>query len=176
MEIQLHTHEFPPVYDENSRILILGSFPSVKSREQQFFYGHPRNRFWPLLAAIYQEIVPVTVEEKKAFLLRHRIALWDVIDSCEIAGSSDSSIRNAVPCDLRQIMDTAPIRKIYLNGGTAAKWYRKFWKNENWNDMQLPSTSPANAAWTFEKLFDSWKRILEQDEGNEFPVGEKHEI
>ena len=176
MEIQLHTHEFPPVYDENSRILILGSFPSVKSREQQFFYGHPRNRFWPLLAAIYQEIVPVTLEEKKTFLLRHRIALWDVIDCCEIAGSSDSSIRNAVPCDLRQIMDTAPIRKIYLNGGTAAKWYRKFWKNENWNYMQLPSTSPANAAWTFEKLFDSWKRILEQDEGNEFPVGEKHEI
>lgn len=167
MEIQLHTHEFPPVYDENSRILILGSFPSVKSREQQFFYGHPRNRFWPLLAAIYQEATPETIEEKTAFLLRHRIALWDVIDCCEIAGSSDSSIRNAVPCDLKKIMDTAPIRMIYLNGGTAAKWYRKFWQKENWNYTQLPSTSPANAAWTFEKLFDSWKIILEQDEENE---------
>lgn len=176
MEIQLHTHEFPPVYDENSGILILGSFPSVKSREQQFFYGHPRNRFWPLLAAVYQEKTPETIEEKKLFLLRNQIALWDVVDRCEIAGSSDSSIRNAVPCDLKQIMDAAPIRNIYLNGGTAAKWYRKFWQKEDWKYTQLPSTSPANAAWTFEKLFASWKMIREQGEGNEWSSGENHEI
>ncbi|MBQ5338777.1 MAG: DNA-deoxyinosine glycosylase, partial [Oscillospiraceae bacterium] len=105
-------HPFPPLYDAQSEILILGSFPSVKSREQQFFYGHPQNRFWRVTAAVCGDEIPVTVAEKRAFLLRHHIALWDVIASCEITGSSDSSIRNVVPNDLTPILAAADIRQI----------------------------------------------------------------
>ncbi len=155
-------HPFPPLYDENSRILILGSFPSVKSREQQFFYGHPQNRFWKVLAAIFQEEVPTNIPEKRAFLLKHHIAVWDVIYSCDIQGSSDSSIRNAEPTDLAQIFENANIRKIYCNGKTSGKMYEKYQKNHTQlSAVTLPSTSPANAAFSVERLVESWGVIKE---------------
>lgn len=153
-------HPFPPLYDAQSEILILGSFPSVKSREQQFFYGHPQNRFWRVTAAVWGAEVPVTIEEKRAFMLRNHIALWDVIASCEITGSSDSSIRNVVPNDLTPIFKTAQIRQIYVNGGTAAKYYDKYQKPVLQRDaIRLPSTSPANAAWSVERLVSVWQCI-----------------
>ena len=153
-------HPFPPLYDAQSEILILGSFPSVKSREQQFFYGYPQNRFWRVTAAVFGAEVPVTIEEKRAFLLRNHIALWDVIASCEITGSSDSSIRNVVPNDLTPIFETAQIRQIYVNGGTAAKYYDKYQKPILQRDaIRLPSTSPANAAWSVERLVSVWQCI-----------------
>lgn len=156
------THPFPPLYDVASRILILGSFPSVKSREQRFFYGHPQNRFWRVTAAVFGCAVPQTVEEKRAFLLRHHIALWDVIARCEITGSSDSSIRNVTPNDLSVILEAAPIRQIFVNGGTAAKYYEKFQqKLTNRPAVRLPSTSPANAAWTEARLRAAWEIIAE---------------
>ena len=153
-------HTIAPVYDERSKILILGSFPSVKSRESEFFYGHPRNRFWSVLAAVFEEEVPGTVSEKKAFLLEHNVALWDVIGSCEIEGSSDSSIRNAIPNDISPILSKADIRTIYVNGRTAEKYYNKYLRAVVGRDaVPLPSTSPANAGWSFERLLDAWMRI-----------------
>lgn len=159
-------HPFPPLFDAQSEILILGSFPSVKSREQQFFYGHPQNRFWRVTAAVCGAEVPVTIEEKRAFLLRNHIALWDVIASCEITGSSDSSIRNVVPNDLTPIFKTAQIWQIYVNGGTAAKYYDKYQKPVLQRDaIRLPSTSPANAAWSVERLVSVWQ-CIRQGTGN----------
>ena len=155
-------HPIPPLYDSRSEILILGSFPSVKSREAQFFYGHPQNRFWKVIAAVCGEPVPETVPEKKALLLSHHIALWDVIHSCDIQGSSDASIKNVVPNDLGVILDAAPVRQIYVNGKTAEKYYRKYTQPVTGREaVCLPSTSPANAAWSVERLMDAWKRILE---------------
>ena len=151
-------HPIPPVYDENSKVLILGSFPSVKSREACFFYGHPQNRFWKLIASIFEDDVPETIDEKKAFLLRHNIAVWDVIKSCDITGSSDASIKNVVPNDLSIILSAADIRSIYVNGKTAYKYYEKYTKPIlNRDAICLPSTSPANAAWNMERLKDEWK-------------------
>ena len=158
-ESSRQTHEFAPVYDANSRILILGSFPSVKLREQQFFYGHPQNRFWKVLAAVLGCPVPQTIWEKKKMLLAHGIALWDVIAECEIIGSSDSSIRNVVPNDLHQILDVAKIQHIYTNGGTAKRLYEKFQKDLEIPMTGLPSTSPANAAFTMDRLLEKWKVI-----------------
>jgi len=153
-------HPIEPVYDEHSRILILGSFPSVKSREEMFFYGHPRNRFWKVLAAVLETDEPRTVEEKKRMLLKHRIALWDVIASCEITGSSDSSIKNVVPNDVGRILKAAPIEKIFINGKTAEKYYRKYLRPVlNREGVCLPSTSPANASWSLERLTEEWKII-----------------
>ena len=153
-------HPFPPLYDENSKILILGSFPSVKSREQRFFYGHPQNRFWKVTAAIFQSPVPQTIEEKREFLLANGIALWDVIASCTITGSSDSSIRNVVPNDLSRIFETADIQKIFVNGKTAEKYYKRYTeKTVGRQAVCLPSTSPANAAWSLEKLIQAWSVI-----------------
>ena len=138
-------------------MLILGSFPSVKSREQQFFYGHPQNRFWRVLAAILGAPVPRTVEEKKALVLCNRHALWDTIASCEIAGSPDASITNVVPNDLRPILGGADIRAIFCNGGTSYRWYNRLLRGELGKDAALlPSTSPANARWTAEMLADAW--------------------
>ena len=155
-------HEIEPVYDGNSQILILGSFPSVKSREGQFFYGHPQNRFWRVLAALLSESVPQTVDEKKRLLLAHRIAVWDVIDSCEIIGSSDSSIRNVIPADLTRITKSAPIRRVFTNGGTADKLYRTYCLPQTQMPaVRLPSTSPANAAWSLDRLIPEWKQILD---------------
>ena len=155
-------HPFPPLYDENSRVLILGSFPSVKSREQMFFYGHPQNRFWRVLAGVFSCAVPQTIEDKRRFLLSKRIALWDVIASCEITGSSDSSIKNVVANDLRQILEAADIRKIYVNGKTAEKYYKKYTEPVIGREaICLPSTSPANAAWSLERLTEAWQAVAE---------------
>jgi hypoxanthine-DNA glycosylase len=159
-EYQRLEHEFPPVFHEDSRILILGSFPSVKSREQQFYYGHPQNRFWKVLAGLYQEAVPATLEEKRALLQHHQIALWDVIDSCEIIGSSDSSIRDVQVTDLSQILDVCPIRQIYTNGKTAGRLFEKYQKPScHRESIVLPSTSPANAACSLEMLLEAWSCI-----------------
>lgn len=161
MERTYVEHTFPPVYDENSRILILGSLPSVKSREEGFYYGHPKNRFWKMLAGVFGDELPATVEEKKAFLLSHRLAVYDVIAGCEIAGSSDSSIRNVRPADLGEILGRAPIRKILANGRTAGKYFKKYQKEEYQGLLvELPSTSPANAAVSLEQLVKRWGEEL----------------
>ena len=153
-------HPIPPVFDTDSRILILGSFPSVKSRESCFFYGHPQNRFWKLLARLRKEDIPSSVEEKKAFLLRNHIAVWDTIHSCSIEGSSDSSIRDVVPNDLASILDHASIQAIYTNGGLSGKMYDRFCRKQTGIEaIKLPSTSPANAAWNLDRLTDAWKCI-----------------
>lgn len=155
-------HPINPIYDENSGILILGSFPSVKSREEGFFYGHPQNRFWKVLAKVFGENPPETVEEKKAFLLRNHVAVWDVICSCDIVGSSDSSIKNVVPNDLTLILEKADIRQVYVNGKKAEELYKKYiFPQIGREAICLPSTSPANAAWKLERLVEGWKRILE---------------
>ena len=154
-------HPIPPFYDEDSQILILGSFPSVKSREQMFFYGHPQNRFWKVVASVFTDEVPVTIPEKKAFLIKHHIALWDVIASCDIEGSSDASINNVVANDLSIILDQAKIRRIIVNGKTAEKYYIKYIEPElNRKAVCLPSTSPANAAWSLERLISEWRQII----------------
>ena len=153
-------HPIPPVFDEKSEILILGSFPSVKSRETEFFYGHSQNRFWRVLTAICGGELPTTNEEKTEFLLKNRIALWDVIASCEISGSADSTIKNVIPNDLSTILDTANIRRIFVNGKTAEKYYKKYSeKKTGMTATCLPSTSPANAAYSLEKLIHNWREI-----------------
>ena len=153
MEYEHIVHPFPPLFDENSEILILGSLPSVKSREQMFFYGHPQNRFWRVLSSVLGCGLPITVDEKKKMLLSHGVAVWDVIASCDITGSSDSSIKNVTPNDLSKILSGADIKAVFTNGGTAHKLYRKYIKEKcGREDIPLPSTSPANAAWTIEKL------------------------
>lgn len=155
-------HEIEPVYDTASRILILGSFPSVKSREAHFFYGHPRNRFWKTLAAVLDEPVPSSVEEKKRFLLGRHIAVWDVIASCEIKGSSDSSIKNVVPNPLDSILLSAPVEQIFCNGTAAHSLYQKYCFPQTGRPaVKLPSTSPANAACSLEQLTEAWSVIRE---------------
>ena len=167
-ESQRVIHEIPPVYDEHSRILILGSFPSVKSREGHFFYNHPQNRLWKVLAVLFGDCrcekntcegtVPSAIEEKKQFLLDHGIAMWDVIASCEIIGSSDSSIRNVVPADIKSIVAHTPIRAVFTNGKTAGRLYKKYQAEHIALQMiELPSTSPANAAFSLERLEEIWK-------------------
>jgi len=156
-------HKIPPVYNKNSQILILGSFPSVKSREGRFFYHHKQNRFWKVLSTIVNDVLPETIDEKKVFLLKNHIAVWDVIASCDIEGSSDSSIKNAVPNDFSNILKAAPIRKIYTNGGTAYKLYHKYCeKVTGIKAMKLPSTSPANASYSLDRLISEWKVIADQ--------------
>ena len=154
-------HNIPPVFDEHSEILILGSFPSVKSREAAFFYGHPQNRFWRVMEALYSDCPGDTAETKKAFLLRHHIAVWDVIGECEIVGSSDASIRNVKANDLTPILQTAPIRRIFVNGTTAAKYYKKYLLPITGREaVTLPSTSPANAAKSLNDLISAWRAAL----------------
>lgn len=153
-------HPIEPVYNKNSKILILGSFPSVKSRENMFYYAHPQNRFWRVLSAIFDTPLPLTIEDKRNFLLSSQIALWDVISSCEITGSSDSSIKNAIPNDLTQILNYANIEKIFVNGKTAEKYYNKYIrKTINREAICLPSTSPANAIYSLDKLIEHWKIV-----------------
>ena len=159
-EYQKLQHEFAPVYDTNSKILILGSFPSVKSREQQFFYGHPQNRFWKVIAGLTESKVPQTIEEKKKLLLEHGIAIWDVIESCDIIGSSDSSIKNVVPADIERVVANSKIQNIYANGGTAKKLYEKYSQKKTGREIiGLPSTSPANAAYSLERLLECWQEV-----------------
>lgn len=163
MEPEKLVHPIPPTWDENSRILILGSFPSVKSREMAYFYGHPQNRFWRVLSALFEEPFPETKEERHAFLLRHHIAAWDVIASCTITGSSDSSIRNVVVNDLQPILNNAPIHRIYVNGRKAESLYRKYIQPRiGIEAVCLPSTSPANAACRMDQLSASWHQILDE--------------
>ena len=150
-------HNIEPIFNENSEILILGSFPSVKSREGNFFYHHPQNRFWKVIAAVTDWEIPSTIEEKKKMLLENHIAIWDVIASCDIEGSSDSSIKNVVPNDLEMILSAGKIRQIYTNGGTASRLYRKYCQNKTGiEDIKLPSTSPANAAYSLDRLVSEW--------------------
>lgn len=154
-------HTFPPVFDGNSEILILGTFPSVKSREAQFYYHHPQNRFWKVIAYLTNSPLPESIDEKKKLLLDNNIAIWDVIKSCEIKGSSDSSIRNAEPADLSVILDNAPIERIFANGDKAYKLYMKYsYRKTGRKILKLPSTSPANAAWTLDRLLKAWKVII----------------
>ena len=153
-------HSIPPLFDKNSKILILGSFPSVKSREEKFFYSHKQNRFWRLLAYLFNEEIPDSTEAKKTIALRHNVAIWDVIASCSINGSADSSIKDVVPNDLDIIIKNADISHIFLNGKTAQKLYIKYLSNLI--DIKydfLPSTSPANAMYSFQKLIDEWEII-----------------
>lgn len=156
-------HPFPPVVDENCRILILGSFPSVKSRKDGFFYGHPQNRFWKMLAAVFGEEVPADIPAKKALLLRHHIALWDVIASCEIEGSSDASVKNAVPVDISHVTNVTAIERVICNGNLAHKLYQRFLEGQTGvKALARPSTSPANAAFSLEKLVSAWQDALLQ--------------
>jgi len=158
-------HTISPVYDAQSRVLILGSFPSVKSRESGFFYGNPRNRFWNLLAMLAGRPVPQDIPDKKQLLHETGIALWDVILSCDIAGSSDSSIRNAVPADIGRILAASPIEAVYLNGKTAEKLYKRFGLDRQFRSaVTLPSTSPANASCSLEQLYGAWKIILDRQD------------
>lgn len=158
------THTFGPVYDKNSKILILGSMPSVKSREQHFYYGHPQNRFWKVLSAVLGEAEPDTIAEKRDFLLRNNVALWDVIAACDIIGSSDSSIKNVKENDMNIILSAAEIRTIFLNGGKAYELFMKYcakYVHESRPALvKLPSTSPANAAWSLERLTKTWEDAI----------------
>ena len=157
------SHGFDPVYDEHSRALVLGSFPSVLSRESRFYYGNPRNRFWRVMADVLgeKETAADDIEGKRAMLLRHGVALWDVIESCDVRGSSDASIRGVVPADVARITGVAPIRAVLCNGGTAAKLYHRYLEAAVGRAaVTLPSTSPANAAWTLPRLCQAWGEAL----------------
>lgn len=154
-------HPFPPLYDERSEALILGSFPSVKSRENMFFYGHPQNRFWKLLALLCGEEVPVTIEKKTDLVLSRHLALWDSIRSCTITGSSDSSVRDVVPNDLSVIIDNSRVSRVFCNGALSYNMYMKYsFPATGIRAVKLPSTSPANAAYSLERLAKAWEIIL----------------
>ncbi len=154
-------HPIPPLYTSDSEILILGSFPSVKSREESFFYGHPQNRFWRVLSAVFNCPIPNTVEEKTEFIKSNRLALWDVIGSCEIIGSSDVSIKNVVPNNLKEIIDNSNVSRIFVNGKTAEKYYIKYIEKEiGIKAVALPSSSPANASYSLERLCEEWGRLI----------------
>ena len=162
MEYQSLKHTFEPVFDAESKILILGSFPSVKSRENNFFYGHPQNRFWKVMANVLEWKVPVTIEEKKEMLLENHVAVWDVIASCSIQGSSDTSIKDVVVNDFSKILEKSKVERIYVNGGKAYELYHKYAeKATGIKAVKLPSTSPANAAWNLEKLTEIWKETIQ---------------
>lgn len=153
-------HTFEPVWNKNSKVLVLGTFPSVKSREYGFYYGHPQNRFWKVAAAITGQNIPVTIEDKKKLLLGNNIALWDVIASCSIKGSSDSSIKDVVANNLVQLLDESNITRIYANGAKAYELYMKYsYEKTGMEIIKLPSTSPANAVYTLEKLIAAWNNI-----------------
>ncbi len=157
MNITHVEHPFEPVWNRESEILILGSFPSVKSREEKFFYGHPRNRFWTVLSKLIGIDTPKTIEEKKDMLLSNHIALWDVIGSCDICGSADSSIRNAVPNDIGYIIGNSKISRVFTNGATADRLYKKYiFPATGIEAVRLPSTSPANAAKSVDELVKEW--------------------
>lgn len=165
-------HPFPPVVGPKSRTLILGSFPSVRSREDGFFYGHPRNRFWPMLAAIYHEETPLTIPAKQSLILRHRLALWDVIASCRIEGSADASVRDAVPVDIARVTEVAAIERVICNGALAARLYAQHLQPVlHLPALALPSTSPANAAWSLARLTECWRSALNlSEQGQGIPL------
>lgn len=155
-------HPIPPLYDQNSKILILGSFPSVKSREAMFFYGHPQNRFWRLMAQLFEEPVPTSTEEKTSLALRRHFALWDSIHACTIVGSSDSSVRDVVPNDLSVILNNSLVQRIFCNGALSYEMYRRYiLPTTGIEAVKLPSTSPANAAFGMDRLIQAWRIIKE---------------
>ena len=159
-------HPLEPIFDEHSRALILGTMPSPKSREVRFYYGHPQNRFWRVLAAVFDSPVPTTNDERREFVLSHRLALWDVLRSCEITGASDASIKNAAANDLSVILDHAPIRAIFCTGTRAAALYRRLIEPKTGiAAIALPSTSPANCAVSFEALCAAYAQIRTAAEG-----------
>lgn len=161
MNLQTVFHTIPPLYDSHSRVLLLGSIPSPKSREAGFFYAHPQNRFWRVLAAVLGEEVPQTIEEKRAMCLKHHVALWDTIARCDIEGASDTSIRNAIPNDIGKLVRESEITRIFATGGKSAELYRKLIEPQLHIPItQLPSTSPANAAWSLERLIEAYRVIL----------------
>lgn len=161
MNLQTVVHTIPPLYDSHSRVLLLGSIPSPKSREIGFFYGHPQNRFWRVLAAVLGEEVPQTIEEKRTMCLKHHVALWDTIARCDIVGASDTSIRNAEPNDIGKLVRESEITRIFATGGKSAELYRKLIEPQLHIPItQLPSTSPANAAWSLERLIEAYRVIL----------------
>ncbi len=156
-------HPFPPCYDKNSRILILGSFPSVKSREMGFYYGHPQNRFWKVLESIFKEEIKEDVPSRRNFLLRHQIACFDVIYECDITGSSDSSIENAICTDIRKILKESKITRILTNGKMAHRLYQKYMLEKvKIEDCCMPSTSSANAGCSLETLKSCYRKELEE--------------
>ena len=155
-------HEFPALYDRESRVLLLGSIPSPKSREMAFYYGHPQNRFWKVMAIVLGESVPETIAQKKAMLKKHHVALWDVLDSCTIVGASDTSIEDPVVNNIKELVEKSKITRIFCTGATAYNLYQKFCAKEVGIDaVKLPSTSPANCAVSLEKLIEAYKVILE---------------
>lgn len=171
-------HDFEPVFDEHSRVLVLGSFPSVLSRANAFYYGNPQNRFWRVMAACLGVPVPpnegdalagsepatldASIAAKRAMLLNGGVALWDVIESCDIKGSSDASIKNVVPAHVERIAGTAPIEQVICNGGTAGRLYKRYLQERTGLPaIVLPSTSPANAAWRLERLVERWREAVD---------------
>lgn len=158
-------HPVKPIYNEDSEILILGTFPSVKSREACFFYSHPQNRFWPVMARICNSQVPDTVDDKTKLILNHHFALWDVIHSCEITGSSDSSIKNVVPNDIKFIIAQTKVDRIFVNGRKAESLYKKYLEKDiGITAVCLPSTSPANASWSIDRLFEYWNEKINRNQ------------
>ena len=165
MDATTVTHEIQPVFDSRSRVLLLGTMPSPASREQGFYYGHPQNRFWRVIAAIFDEPAPRTIEEKRDMLLRHHIALWDSIGSCEREGSLDSAIRNEQGNDFAALLQAYPgIRAIYFNGGKSAQAFKRYNKallaRPDIAFHAMPSTSPANARWRLPMLEETWRKAL----------------
>ncbi len=159
-EERLLQHPFPPVWDASCTTLILGSFPSARSRAEGFFYGHPRNRFWAVLAAVWEEGTPRTAEDKRAFLLAHHLALWDAAFSCEIEGSADSAIHRVTPTDLAPLFRGAPITRVFANGAAAYRLYERYQRKQTGiGAVCLPSTSPANAAWGMPRLIEAWRAV-----------------
>lgn len=153
-------HEFPPIYDKNSKILILGSIPSIKSREVGFYYGHPQNRFWKVLSSVLKEDIPITVEQKIEFLHSHQIALWDVLASCEIKGSQDATIQNPIVNDIESLLQKTKINRIYTTGNKAYQLYQKYcYPITKIEAILLPSTSSANAAQSLEQLVEAYSVI-----------------
>lgn len=169
-------HEFGPFFRADSEILILGSFPSVKSRDDAFYYAHPQNRFWRVLAACLGERVPEDLAEKQELLVKHKIALWDVIEECEITGSSDASIRNAVSTDILWLIGQTSVKRVILNGKTAEKCFRRFYSCFSLPTVTLPSSSPANAAWSLERLITAWRHALTSDHADSIIIEKSQEV
>lgn len=159
-------HPFEPVYSTESKILILGSFPSVKSREDNFYYAHPQNRFWRIMASILNVDVPRNINQKKDILLNGKIAIWDVLKSCKIEGSSDASIKEPIVNDISKVLDITNISCIFFNGNKAFNIYNKYLKSKlHIKCKVLPSTSPANAMWNFDRLLEVWKKEIIEELG-----------
>lgn len=154
-------HPFDPIYNEHSKIIILGTIPSVVSREENFYYGHPQNRFWKLISSLTENPIPQTIEEKKKLLLNEDIAIWDVLKSCNIDQSKDSSILNPIPNDFKDLFHKTSLHAVFTNGKKAEDLYKRLcYKKINLTSTCLPSTSPANASYSFERLLQSWSVIL----------------